>query len=236
MSMKYNPMKMLLIAAAMVFSALTGVKADTIRVGIGAEPYPPFSSLDASGEWVGWEIDMIHAVCAEAKLSCVITPIPWEGIMPALEVKKIDMIMNALSITDERKKIIDFSDKYSDKPAVIVGSNSDDFSADEKGLTGKIVGVQISTNHEAYLRKHFGNSAAEIRTYQTQDEAQQDLVAGRIDAVMADIVSVSDFLKTDAGKSCCNIKGNVESDPQIMGAGQGVGVRKGDTELDRFAF
>jgi polar amino acid transport system substrate-binding protein len=220
-----------LIPGAILLASAMSAHADPTKVGIGAEPYPPFTSPDASGQWVGWEIDMIHAVCAEAKLDCVITPIAWDGLIPALQTKKIDMIMNSLSITDERKKVIDFSDKYTDKPSVIAGARSETFDASPQGLSGKILGLQTSTNYAAYAKKHFAGSVAEIKEYQTQDEALQDLAAGRIDAVQADIVSLSDFLKTAAGKECCDIKGKIANDPAIMGVGQGVGLRKGDTEL-----
>ena len=129
--------KLVKIAAAAALLALSGMgmaSAEALKVGIGAEPYPPFTSPDASGKWVGWEIDMIEAVCAEAKVECVVTPVAWDGIIPALTSKKIDMIMNSMSITEERKKTIDFSDKYYNTPTGIVGAKGVEMAATRGGI------------------------------------------------------------------------------------------------------
>ncbi len=224
-------MKTAVAAAFLALSGMNMASAEALKVGIGAEPYPPFTSPDASGKWVGWEIDMIEAVCGEAKLECVVTPVAWDGIIPALTSKKIDMIMNSMSITEERKKTIDFSDKYYNTPAGIVGTTGVQMDATAEGLKGKILGVQGSTVHETYAKKHFGDSLAELKTYQTQDEANQDLAAGRIDATQADSIALDTFLQSDQGKGCCELKGTVAEDPEILGPGIGVGLRKDDTEL-----
>ncbi|WP_370199539.1 transporter substrate-binding domain-containing protein [Roseibium sp.] len=217
-------------AAALATTAFTGAMAEEVKVGVAAEPYPPFTSPDSSGKWIGWEIEFMDAICAEAKLDCVVTPVAWDGIIPALTSGKIDMIIGSMSITEERLKTIDFSDKYYNTPTGIIGAKGDDFDATPEGLSGKIIGVQVSTIHADYAEKYFGEGAAEIKQYQTQDEANQDLAAGRLDAVQADAIALDAFLKSDAG-ACCELKGNVQDDPAILGAGVGVGLRKGDTEL-----
>jgi polar amino acid transport system substrate-binding protein len=219
-------------AALLLGVAAMGVaKADPVKIGVAAEPYPPFTSPDASGKWIGWEIDFIDAVCAEEKLDCVITPVAWDGIIPALTTKKIDVIMSSMSITEERKKTIDFTDKYYNTPTAIIGAKGDKFDATPEGLKGKILGVQVSTTHQEYAKKHFGDQVAEIKTYQTQDEANADLAAGRIDAVQADSIALETFLATDQGKECCDLKGHVVEDPEVLGPGVGAGLRKEDTEL-----
>ena len=215
-----------LTTAALVAGAAT---AEEVKIGIAAEPYPPFASLDASGKWIGWEIDIIEAVCAAAKLDCVITPVAWDGIIPSLTGQQIDAIMASMSITAERMETIDFSDAYYNTPAVIVASKSMDIEATPESLAGKIIGIQASTIHQAYANAYFGD-AAEIRVYQTQDEANQDLVAGRIDATQADSIAMADFVGTDAG-ACCEIKGPVANDESILGKGVGAGIRKGDGAL-----
>jgi polar amino acid transport system substrate-binding protein len=231
-------MKALLATAALalVLGLSAGsAGAQAIKVGMAPEPYPPFASPDASGKWSGWEMDMIEALCTEAKLQCEVTMTAWDGLIPALNSKKIDAIINSMSITDERKKSIDFSDKYYNTPTGIIGSKDAKFDATPEGLKGKIIGVQVSTVHEAYAKKHFGSTAAEIKIYQTQDEAQADLAAGRIDAVQADSLSLNTYLATDAGKACCDMKGDVAEDLEVLGPGVGVGLRQGDTELkDKF--
>lgn len=220
--------KMLLAAACLMAAP---VAAQEVKVGIAAEAYPPFASPDASGNWVGWEVDIINAVCAAAEMQCVITPVAWDGIIPSLTSGQIDVIMASMSITDERKQSIDFSDKYYNTPTVIVGTKGVEMAPTAEGLAGKIIGVQASTVHAAYVEKHFAATAGEIKIYQTQDEANSDLAAGRIDATQADSIALDAFLATDAGKACCELKGAVADDPEVLGLGVGAGVRKGDDAL-----
>jgi polar amino acid transport system substrate-binding protein len=224
-------LKMAAAAAALTLAASWSASAEEVKVGFSPEAYPPFYSQDASGNWGGWEVDVAMAICAEAKLDCVLTPIPWDGLIPALKSKKIDTIMNSMSITAERQKEIDFSDKYYNTPTAIVGPKDQQFDATPEGVKGKILGVQVSTVHAAYAKKHFGSVAAEIKEYQTQDEANQDLVAGRIDATQADSIALDAFLKSEDGAACCDLKGYVAADLEVLGPGVGAGVRKGDTEL-----
>lgn len=219
-----------LLAAATAAAALSAgaAAAEQVKIGIAAEPYPPFASLDSSGNWVGWEVEVIGAVCAAAELDCVITPVAWDGIIPSLTGQQIDAIMASMSITEERMKTIDFSDPYYNTPAVIVADKSMDIEPTPESLAGKIVGIQASTIHQAYAQEYFKD--AELKVYQTQDEANQDLFAGRIDATQADSIAMADFVGSDTG-GCCEIKGAVADDPAILGRGVGAGVRKGDDDL-----
>lgn len=213
-------------AAALVLG--TAALAEPVKVGIASEPYPPFAAPDAAGNWVGWEVDMIAAVCAAAELECVVTPVAWDGMIPSLTSGQIDAIMASMSITADRMQTIDFSDKYYNTPTVVVAAKGTGITATDEGLAGKIIGVQVSTVHQDYAQTHF--KSAEIKLYQTQDEANQDLVAGRIDATQADSIALDEFLKSDAG-ACCENVGAVADDKDILGLGVGVGLRKGDDDL-----
>ncbi len=223
-------LKTAVVAMLMALASAYPASAQQIKVGFSPEAYPPFYSQDSSGNWGGWEVEIVNAICAEAKLDCELTPIPWDGLIPALNSKKIDAIMNSMSITAERLQQIDFSDKYYNTPTAIVGAKDQTFDASPAGLKDKVVGVQVSTVHATYAKKHF-TEAAEIKEYQTQDEANQDLAAGRIDATQADSIALDAFLKSDQGKACCDLKGMVAPDIEVLGPGIGAGLRKGDTEL-----
>ena len=225
-----NMLKTAAIAAVIALSGAFSASAEAIKVGFSPEAYPPFYQQDASGNWFGWEVEIVNAICAEAKLECELTPIPWDGLIPALTSNKIGAIMNSMSITDERKKTIDFSDKYYNTPTAIIGPKDQKFGATPEDIKGKILGVQVSTTHSAYAKKHFAD-AAEIKEYPTQDEANQDLIAGRIDATQADWIALDSFLKSDQGKACCDLKGYVAPDDAVLGPGVGAGLRKGDTAL-----
>ncbi len=225
--------KVLNIAAAAIVmgvASFSTAQAEQVKLAFAAEPYPPFTNVDASGTWVGWEVEFADAVCKQAQLDCVITPVAWDGIIPALTSKKIDMIVGSMSITEERLKTIDFTDKYYNTPTSVGGNKSDTFDATPEGVTGKIIGAQVSTINLDYALKHFAGTAAEIKEYQTQDEAQQDLAAGRVDAIVVDAISLKAFLESDQG-GCCESKGDVADDPAILGAGVGIGIRKEDGEL-----
>ena len=221
-------------AAALTVSSLAAAEAQEVKVGFDAAPYPPFTTPDASGKWGGWEIEIQDALCAAARLTCVQTPTAWDGIIPSLTSSKIDAIISSMSITDERKKVIDFTDKYYNVPAAVAGGKDQAFDATPEGIAGKVIGVQSSTTHSAYAKKHF-TGASEIKEYQAQDEINADLAAGRIDAMQADAIAVDAFLKSAEGQACCDKKGDVAPDPEILGAGVGVGLRQGDAELkDKF--
>ena len=218
-----------LVAAALLVAS--PVAAQEVKFGIAAEAYPPFASPDASGNWVGWEVEFINAMCAAGEMTCVITPVAWDGIIPSLTSGQIDVIMASMSITEERMQTISFSDKYYNTPTVVIGTKGVEMAPTAEGLAGKIIGVQASTVHADYVEKYFAPTAAEVKIYQTQDEANQDLAAGRIDAVQADSIALDAFLAANAGAGCCDLKGAVADDPAILGLGVGAGVRKEDTEL-----
>jgi polar amino acid transport system substrate-binding protein len=222
-------MKLTSLAAALMLIAAP-VAAQEVKIGVAAEPYPPFTSPDAAGAWVGWEIDLMNAICASAQLTCVVTPVAWDGIIPSLTSGQIDVIMSSMSITAERMETIDFSDKYYNTPTVIMTAKGSGIAATPEGLAGKIIGVQVATVHEAYVNKYFAAGAAEVKVYQTQDEANQDLAAGRVDAVQADSIALGAFVASEAG-ACCEIVGAVVDDKDVLGLGVGAGFRKEDTEL-----
>ena len=227
--MKFSRRVMLAVAAAAMVAGAASAKAD-LKFGVAAEPYPPFSSKDASGTWVGWEIDLMNALCAKMGEKCELVEVAWDGIIPALTSKQIDVIFSSMSITAERKKTIDFSDMYYNTPTNIIGAKTGDKDISPEHLKGKAIGVQVSTIHQNYAEKYFG-AGSTVKTYQTQDEANQDLAAGRLDYVQADASALDAFLASEQGAACCELKGQVPDDPEILGEGVGAGLRKEDTAI-----
>ena len=129
-------MKTFTLAAIAALTLGTAALAEPVKIGIASEAYPPFASPDAAGNWVGWEIDFINAVCAASEMECVITPVAWDGIIPSLTSGQIDAIMASMSITEERMKTIDFSDKYYNTPTVIIAATGAVATPDAAGLAG----------------------------------------------------------------------------------------------------
>ncbi|HVZ01327.1 MAG TPA: transporter substrate-binding domain-containing protein [Dongiaceae bacterium] len=239
--MKKTILGSIVAGAVMALATFSAHAEDTIKFGVAAEPYPPFTSPDASGKWVGWEVDLMDAVCAEMKAKCEIVPVAWDGIIQALQAKKFDVIWSSMSITDERKKQIDFTDKYYQTPAVLIGPKSDSTKIgiidnptaagrkiiDPASVKGKIIGAQIQTIHANYVKTYLTDS--ELKLYDTQDNCNADLVAGRIDYAIADSIALDAFIKSDQGKDM-EVKATVPNDP-IFGDGVGGGLRKDDTAL-----
>ena len=201
----------------------------TIRIGSDAT-YPPFESIDASGKFVGFDIDIMNAICDELKVKCEYINQDFDGIIPALVAGKFDVIDSSISITEERKKTIDFTDKYYNTPPAIVARKDagiKGISVDD--LAGKSIGVQSSTTHANYAQKTYTKS--DVKLYPSADQFKLDLQNGRLDAINDDIVVLEDWLKTPEGKACCVFVGAVKLVPEIHGIGAGFGVRKEDTDL-----
>ncbi len=217
-------------AVALSLGAGAAVAEDVVKFGVAAEPYAPFSSQDASGKWVGWEMDLMDMVCTQAAIKCELVPTAWDGIIPALTAKKIDVIWSSMSITAERKKTIDFTNMYYNSGAVLISTKNGDADISPDHLAGKTIGVQVSTIHEKYVQKYF-SAKSTVKTYQTQDEANNDLAAGRLDYVMADSLALDAFLASDQGKACCELKGLVPEDKEVLGDGVGGGIRQDDAAL-----
>ncbi len=217
------------IAAIVAGTGLAAAKDWTVvRIGTDAT-YPPFESQDSNGNIVGFDVDIGNALCAEMKVKCEWANTDWDGIIPALNANKIDAILSSMSITEERLKQIDFSDKiYNTPPAVAVAKDSDVKGITPADLAGKSIGVQSSTTHAAYAEKIYTDS--DIRYYKTADDYKLDLSSGRLDAAMDDIVVLSEWVNSADG-DCCKIIGQIKSVPEIHGIGTGIGIRKADTDL-----
>jgi polar amino acid transport system substrate-binding protein len=228
-------MKSFKIAAALLSLGLATASSaqaqDVIRFGLAAEPYAPFSVKDAAGQWTGWEVELRDAVCEEMKAKCEWVEVSWDGIIPALLEKKFDVIWSSMSITDERMKVISFTDKYYVSPAVWVGAKSETRTfdpANPDSMKGIAMGAQGSTSHQNYMEKYFKDQV-DLKLYDTLDAEESDLKAGRIDLLMASGIQISDWLKTPEGADY-EIKVKLPND-QIFGYGDGAGLRKEDTEL-----
>jgi polar amino acid transport system substrate-binding protein len=134
-----------------------------------------------------------------------------------------------MSITPERKEKVDFTKKYyNTPPAIVVPKDSAITAATEEGLDGKVLGAQSSTTHANYAEKHMSKS--ELKLYPTTEEYKLDIANGRIDAVIDDVVVLSEWLKTADG-ACCKLLGTLPVDPAINGEGAGIAVRKGEDAL-----
>ncbi len=226
--MIFKKLGIAIAVGALALGAQTASAGDPLRVGVEGA-YPPFSEKTASGELIGFDIDFAHEICKRLDRECVLIEQDWDGMIPALLAKKFDTIIASMSITDERKKKVDFTVKYYNTPAKFAakdGMFSDDSPA---ALAGKSIGVQRATTHDDFVSALYPDS--DIKRYGTQDEAYLDLTAGRLDAILADSLAISDgFLSTDQGKGYSFFGGD-HTDRKYFGDGAGVTVRKGEDAL-----
>ena len=216
------------LGLALTLAASGAQAAEKLRIGVEGA-YPPFSWKESDGTLKGFDIEIAEALCKEMGRECVLVEQDWDGMIPALLARKFDAIVASMSITPERKKRVDFSNKYYNTPAKFVARKGSDLEISKAGLKGKRIGLQRGTTHQCYMEKMYPD--AELVLYATQEEVFQDLTIGRIDAQFSDSIAADDgFLKTDAGKDFAFIGGD-QHDPQCHGEGAGIAVRKQDKEL-----
>ncbi len=216
------------LTAALAAIAIPAAAQDVLRIGVEGA-YPPFSSTSSDGTLVGFDIDIAKALCAEIERECELVQQEWDGMIPALKAQKFDAIVASMSITEERKRQIDFTDKYYQTPARVVAPKGADFEGTPEGLAGKRIGVQRGATHQCYAEKMFPDS--EIVLYGSQDEVFRDLALGRVDAQLSDsLISKEGFLDTDAGVDYAFLGGD-HLDIECYGEGVGIAVRQGDEEL-----
>ena len=221
-------MRVFVAAAALAAVATSAVAQDAMKVCVEGA-YPPFSETTPDGELIGFDIDITNALCEKMGRECELVQTEWDGIIPALQEGKCDAIIASMSITEDRKKVIDFTDKYYYTPARLIGPEDSDLEDTPEGLADKVVGVQRGTIHQDYMESEFPDT--ELKLYGTQDEAYLDLQAGRVDAVMADSVAMDyGFLRTDEGEGY-DFVGRDHYNPEYHGPGAGIGIRQGEEEL-----
>ena len=172
----------------------------------------------------------MNAICRRLKEKCSIVEVAWEGMIPLLNGHFIDVIWATMSITDDRRQVIDFTDVYTNTPNVLIGLKTGDKEISRAHLKGKVIGVQAGSIHVRFAETYYGATST-IKIYQTQDEVNQDLTAGRVDYVALDALVADQFLKTEVGTNCCELKGSLPSDSEVSSPGVGGGVRKDDPVL-----
>jgi len=217
-------------APLLIVAAIASTTRAADKIVIGTEgAYPPFNKLETDGTLTGFDIDIARAICDEMKAVCTFVTQDWDGIIPALQAEKFDAIVASMSITAERKEMVDFTNKYyNTPPAIAVPKDSTISEASEAGLDGKRLGAQSSTTHANYAEARLKKS--ELKLYPATDEYKLDLANGRLDAVIDDVVVLSEWLKTPNG-ACCKLLGVLPIDPVINGEGAGIAIRKGEDSL-----
>ena len=221
---------------AFMAASLVGAQAEgTLSIGTEGE-YPPWSIADANGNVTGFDADVGALVCAKLQMECKFVVQAFDGLIPALTAKRFDIIISGMSITAERKKTINFSVGYAELAnKVVVAKDSPlagikDIPELLKALAGHSVGVQAGTTHAHFMEKLAPD--ATLKSYDSLDQMEIDLAAGRVEAGFADVSALQDFLNKPEGANFQFVDVNIIStyDP-TLGEGVGIGIRQEDTEL-----
>ncbi len=226
------------LASVALLLAATTVAAqardwNAVRIGVDAT-YKPFTFKTADGRLTGFDVDIAKALCVEMKAQCTFVESSWEGIIPGLRANKFDAIISSMSITEERRKAVDFSDKYYQTPTAVV-AKAGSIDGSPQSLKGKRVGVLKASIQEQYARGELAKAGANVVAYDSTQQSYLDLKSGRIDAVVVDkFEGRGGFVDTPDGKGYAFVGPDLD-DPKYFGSGAGVAVRKTDADLrDRF--
>ncbi len=217
-----------LAGAALAAGLATSTMAQTGKLRVGVEGnYPPFSMIAPDGKLQGFDIDIANAVCAEMKAECTFVQQEFDGIIPALNARKFDLIVASMTITEARKRSVDFSDPYYDVPSRFIAKQGAFTDHSPAALKGKKIVVLRNSPRATFLAETYKESEVVLAGKET--EVYMELAVGRADVAFgSSVVSGEAFLKKPEGK------GFAQLGPAIrIGAGSGVGiaVRKDDTAL-----
>ena len=216
----------LLFIPVLLISAYGNIK--TINFATEAT-YPPFEYFSPAGKIQGFDVDVMNALCKQIGAKCTITHQPFDSLIPSLKLGKFDAVIASLGITPARKKQVDFTVPYYFNTASFVAAKSANLTISKTGLKGKTIGVQSGTTFAAYLNDVYGNMVT-IKTYSSNEDALLDLKNGRIDTFLGDTPLSILWLKKP-GNSSFAIIGKPIVSQKYFGSGDGIAVKKGNTQL-----
>ncbi len=213
----------LAVAAATAVSAGAAWAQDTLRIGTEGA-YPPFNMVNENGNLHGFDIDITNALCAEMERTCIFVVQDWDGIIPGLLANKYDAIVASMSITEERKKAVDFTNKYWTNKLQFIAPTDADLDVSPEGMADMSVGAQRATISAQWVEENMPE--AELKLYDTQENAYLDLAAGRTDAILADMLVNYEWLQSEAGDGF-EFKGEPVFENDMIG----IALRKGNEDL-----
>ncbi|MDO6564713.1 ABC transporter substrate-binding protein [Amphritea sp. 1_MG-2023] len=216
------------LVAGSLMAAQAATAEDKIRIATEGA-YSPFNMVDSNGELIGFDVEIAQALCAQMQADCDIVAQDWDGIIPGLRARKYDAIIASMSITEERLRVVDFSDKYYSNVLAFVTPEGSSIEVTKVGLQGKTVGAQRATIAGQYLEDNLGD-VVDVKLYDTQDNAYLDLASGRLDALLSDKFPAYDWLRSDEGNGFHFQGDDIDINDEI-----GIAVRKGDALKDKFS-
>lgn len=201
-----------------------------LRIGTDAT-YEPFEYKSPEGKVVGFEIDLANALCFEMKRTCVFVESPWDAIVPSLQARKFDLVISGMTVTDERRKTVAFSDKITDIPYRVIVKRGSGLDGSPASMKGKKVGVLKGSTEADYAEKYYAKAGATVQRYESTQQVYLDLANGRLDSTLGNLVEMKmGFLAKPEGKPF-EFAAYEMKDTAILGYGTGAAMRKNDAKL-----
>ena len=219
------------VAVAPAAPAASAPAPEAAALKVAIDPtYEPFTFKTADGKPTGFDVDIATALCEQIKRKCEFVEQAWDSMIPGLNAKKYDVIISSMSITDDRLKEVDFTDKYYNTPSRIVLKKSIKFT-DIASLKGKKLGVLKGSTQEKYALGDLKPAGVVVNSYDAQDQVYLDIKSGRLDGTVADYMEVSGgFLSKPEGANYVLVGPDLK-DPKYFGYGAGIALRKGEDKL-----
>jgi polar amino acid transport system substrate-binding protein len=219
-----RPIATICAAMSLLFVASHADAGEKIRIATEGY-YAPFNYYDESGKLAGFDIDIGEALCKKMEADCELVQQDWDDLIPGLVERKYDVIVASMSITEEREKKVSFTLPYYSNMLTFIGRKNSGIEISDEGLESKSVGTLRSTVSADYLEEHY-SGIVNIRLYDTQDAALEDLAADKLDLVLGDNLPSYSWLQTDAGKDHEFVGEFIDINDRIS-----IAVRKDDESL-----
>ena len=219
-----------LSALTLCMAAGTTFAKEYKELRFGVDPsYAPFESKAADGSLVGFDIDLGNAICAELKVKCKWVESDFDGMIPGLKAKKFDGVISSMTVTPAREKVIDFSNELFSGPTSLVFKKGSGLDETPESLKGKTVGYEQGTIQEAYAKAVLDKAGVKTRAYAHQDQVYADLISGRLDASIQDMLQAElGFLKSPQG---AGYEVSKPVDSELLPSKTAIGINKGNKEL-----
>ncbi len=216
---------LLVVLILLVASLLTACAKDANKIVVATDAtWPPMEYVDEDKNIVGYDIDLMNAIAEKAGLEVEFKNVAWDGIFAGLAAGEYDAVISSVTILPDRAEKYDFSEPYLDAGQIVVTGADSDITGPDDSLSGKTVGAQISTTGAMAIQKMEGVT---LKEYDEVGLAFEDLLAGRIDAVVCDTPVAADFaLQREEYAAKLKIVGEAFTDEQL-----GILVQKGNSEL-----
>ena len=209
----------MIIIAMFLISNFAFAGDKKIIVGTSAD-YPPWEWKDANGNFVGFDMDVMRMIANISGFEIEIKDIPFDALITSLKAGQIDVIASGLSISEERAKVVDFTDPYYDADTGIMVKDDSKLNVTNLFLKGRKIGAQLGGVQGKWLEEQVKAGAQfELKMYETNDLAIMDIKAGRLDALLTDVSGANAF----ASVAPVRVVGII-----VTGAKVGMAIQKGD--------